>query len=124
MDFYQVDNACLNLYTSHDQNKRLEAEKYLKMMFPTFNDSSTSTTLHANNNASLSHSPYETIQQCHTVLEQTKSAYTQLYLINLLQELAIHWQIYTVEQKVIMSKAFNYRINMILYYILLLLLSV
>jgi len=102
MDCYQVDNACINLYTSPDQDKRIEAEKYLKMMFPTFNDSSTSSNV--NNGASLSHSPYETIQQCHSILEQTKSSYTQLFLINLLQELVIHWQIYSVEQKVTMSK--------------------
>jgi len=100
MDCYQVDNACVNLYTSPDQNKRIEAEKYLKMMFPTFNDSSTSSNV--NTGASLSHSPYETIQQCHRILEQTKSSYTQLFLINLLQELVIHWQIYSVEQKVTM----------------------
>ena len=102
MDCYQVDNACMNLYTSPDQSKRTEAEKYLKMLFPTFNDSSTSTNVNAG--GSLSRSPYETIQHCHNILEQTKSSYTQLFLINLLQELVIHWQIYSVEQKVTMSK--------------------
>ncbi|ORX83183.1 exportin-7 [Anaeromyces robustus] len=101
MDFYQVDNACMNLYTSPEQSKRLEAEKYLKMMFPTFNDSSTSVTINDSNNASTS-GPFETIQKCHSILEQTKSSYSQLFLINILQELAIHWQIYSVEQKVVM----------------------
>ncbi|KAG4097966.1 exportin-7 [Neocallimastix lanati (nom. inval.)] len=98
MDIYQIDNACVNLYTFPEQDKRVEAEKYLKMLFPTFNDSSTSE--NEINSPSTDGGPFETIQKCHSVLEQTKSAYTQLYIINLLQELTIHWQIYDVEQKI------------------------
>jgi exportin-7 len=98
MDIYQIDNACVNLYTFPEQDKRVEAEKYLKMLFPTFNDSSTSE--NEINSPSTDGGPFETIQKCHSVLEQTESAYTQLYIINLLQELTIHWQIYDVEQKI------------------------
>jgi len=104
MDIYQIDNACVNLYTFPEQDKRVEAEKYLKMLFPTFNDSSTSE--NEINSPSTDGGPFETIQKCHSVLEQTKSAYTQLYIINLLQELTIHWQIYDVEQKINMSMKF------------------